>query len=427
MESLFRATALESRVSLNLNVLDATRTPRVMPLKEALRAWLDHRHVVLERVSRHRLAAAERRLEILEGYLAVYLNLDEVIRIIRTEDEPKPKLMKAFTLTEVQADAILNMRLRSLRKLEEMEIRREHKALTAERKRLRALLASEKERWAAIAAEIEETRKRFGSGALGARRTRFAEAPVAAAEAVEEALTVREPVTVVCSEKGWIRALKGHLADTATLKFKDGDRLFAAIHAETTDRLLAFGTNGRAYTIAVEKLPGGRGDGTPIRLLIDLPNDAALLSLQVQGEEGRFLVAGASGRGFVVEAAELVAGTKSGKQVLSLDAGEEAVVFAPVPEGADHVAAIGENRKLLVFPLDELPVLAKGKGVALQKFKDGGLADAKPFAMAEGLAVRLGENRVSVRTKADLAEWIGHRAGAGRLPWKGFPSSGRLG
>ena len=427
MESLFRATALESRVSLNMNVLDATRTPRVMSLKECLRAWLDHRHVVLERISRHRLAAAERRIEVLEGYLAVYLNLDEVIRIIRTEDEPKPVLMKRFTISDIQADAILNMRLRSLRRLEEMEIRKEHKALSAERKRLRALLASETERWAAIAAEIEETRKKFGGGALGTRRTRFAEAPTAAAEAVEEALTVREPVTVVYSEKGWIRAMKGHLADASGLKFKDGDHLFAAIHAETTDRLLAFGTNGRAYTIAVDRLPGGRGDGTPIRLLIDLPNDAALLDLQVQETEGRFLVAGGQGRGFVVEAAELVAGTKSGKQVITLDPGEEAVVCAPIPEGADHVAAIGENRKVLVFPLEELPVLAKGRGVALQKFKDGGLADAKPFVLADGLAVRLGENRVSVRTKAELAEWMGHRAAAGRLPWKGFPSSGRFG
>ena len=427
MESLFRATALESRVSLNLNVLDAARTPRVMTLAEALRAWLDHRHAVLERRSRHRLAAAERRIEVLEGYLAVYLNLDEVIRIIRTEDEPKPALMAAFALTEVQAEAILNMRLRALRRLEEAEIRREHKAVTLERKRLRALLVSATERWAAIAAEIEATRKAFGGAALGARRTRFAASPPAAAEAVAEALVVREPVTVVCSEKGWIRALKGHLADLSGLKFKDGDRLFAALPAHTTDRLLAFATNGRAYTIAVEKLPGGRGDGTPIRLLIDLANDAALLDLRVQPAEGRFLVAGAKGRGFVVAAADLAAGTKSGKQVLALDPGEEAVVFAPVPEGADHVASIGENRKLLVFPLDQLPVLAKGKGVALQKFRDGGLADAKPFAMAEGLAVRLGESRVSVRGQADLAEWKGQRASAGRLPWKGFPSSGRFG
>ncbi|QXM25105.1 DNA topoisomerase IV subunit A [Elioraea tepida] len=427
MESLFRATALESRISLNLNVLDATRTPRVMSLKEALRAWLDHRHAVLERVSRHRLAAAERRIEVLEGQLAVYLNLDEVIRIIRTEEEPKPVLMARFSLSEVQAEAILNMRLRSLRRLEEMEIRKEHKALAAERKRLRSLLGSEKERWAAIAAEIEAMRTRFASGPLGARRTRLAEAPPPAAEAVEAALAVREPVTVVCSEKGWIRALKGHLADIAGLKFKEGDRLFAAVPAWTTDRLLAFGTNGRAYTIAVDRLPGGRGDGVPIRLLIDLPNDATLIGLRVQPAEGRFLVAGAKGRGFIVPAEELVAATKAGKQVLALDLGEEAVVCAPVPEGADHVATIGENRKLLIFPLDELPVLAKGRGVALQKFKQGGLADAKPFALGEGLAVRLGESRVSVRTKGELAEWLGHRAGAGRLPWRGFPSSGRFG
>ena len=427
MESLFRATALESRISLNLNVLDATRTPRVMSLKEALRAWLDHRHAVLERVSRHRLAAAERRIEVLEGQLAVYLNLDEVIRIIRTEEEPKPVLMARFSLSEVQAEAILNMRLRSLRRLEEMEIRKEHKALAAERKRLRSLLGSEKERWAAIAAEIEAMRTRFASGPLGARRTRLAEAPPPAAEAVEAALAVREPVTVVCSEKGWIRALKGHLADIAGLKFKEGDRLFAAVPAWTTDRLLAFGTNGRAYTIAVDRLPGGRGDGVPIRLLIDLPNDATLIGLRVQPAEGRFLVAGAKGRGFIVPAEELVAATKAGKQVLALDLGEEAVVCAPVPEGADHVATIGENRKLLIFPLDELPVLAKGRGVALQKFKQGGLADAKPFALGEGLVVRLGESRVSVRTKGELAEWLGHRAGAGRLPWRGFPSSGRFG
>jgi topoisomerase-4 subunit A len=270
-------------------------------------------------------------------------------------------------------------------------------------------------------------RTRFASGPLGARRTRLAEAPPPAAEAVEAALAVREPVTVVCSEKGWIRALKGHLADIAGLKFKEGDRLFAAVPAWTTDRLLAFGTNGRAYTIAVDRLPGGRGDGVPIRLLIDLPNDATLIGLRVQPAEGRFLVAGAKGRGFIVPAEELVAATKAGKQVLALDLGEEAVVCAPVPEGADHVATIGENRKLLIFPLDELPVLAKGRGVALQKFKQGGLADAKPFALGEGLAVRLGESRVSVRTKGELAEWLGHRAGAGRLPWRGFPSSGRFG
>jgi topoisomerase-4 subunit A len=426
MESLFRATALESRISLNMNVLDAERTPRVMSLKEVLRAFLDHRHEVLIRRTRHRLAAAERRIEVLEGYLAVYLNLDEVIRIIRTEDEPKPKLMKAFALTEVQAEAILNMRLRSLRKLEEMEIRREHKALSAERRRLKGLLGNETERWKAIAGELAEIRKRFGSGALGDRRTTFAAAPAAIAEAVEEALIVREPITVVVSEKGWVRALKGHAVDPAALRFKEGDRLRFLLPAETTDRLLAFGTNGRFYTIPAEKLPGGRGDGTAIRLLVDLPNDADLVALFVHREGARYLVASASGRGFIVKAEDALAGTRAGKQVLNVD-GEEAAVCALVPEGADHLAAIGENRKLLVFPLEEVPEMARGRGVALQKYKDGGLADAKPFALAEGLAVRLGENRVSVRAAADLADWMGHRAQAGRLPWKGFPSSGRFG
>jgi topoisomerase-4 subunit A len=313
-----------------------------------------------------------------------------------------------------------------LRKLEEMEIRREHKALSAERRRLKGLLGSETERWRAIAAELAEIRKRFGSGALGDRRTSFAAAPAATAEAVEEALIVREPITVVVSEKGWVRALRGHAVDPAGLRFKEGDKLRFLVTAETTDRLLAFGTNGRFYTIAADKLPGGRGDGTPIRLLIDLPNDADLVSLFVHREGARYLVASALGRGFIVKAEDALAGTRAGKQVLNVD-GEEAAVCALVPEGADQLAVIGENRKLLVFPLEEVPEMARGRGVALQKYKDGGLADAKPFALAEGLPVRLGENRVSVRAAADLADWTGHRAQAGRLPWKGFPSSGRFG
>jgi topoisomerase-4 subunit A len=426
MESLFRATALESRISLNMNVLDADRTPRVMSLKEVLRAFLDHRHEVLVRRTRHRLAAAERRIEVLEGYLAVYLNLDEVIRIIRGEDEPRPKLMTAFALTEMQAEAILNMRLRSLRKLEEMEIRREHKALSAERRRLKSLLGDETERWTAIAAELAAIRRRFGAGPLGDRRTAFAAAPAATPAAVEEALIVREPITVVVSEKGWVRALKGHAVDPASLRFKEGDKLRFLLPAETTDRLLAFGTNGRFYTIAADKLPGGRGDGTPIRLLVDLPNDADLVALFVHRDDARYLVASATGRGFIVKAEDAVGATRAGRQVLNLD-GEEAAVCALVPEGADQLAVIGENRKLLVFPLEEVPEMARGRGVALQKYKDGGLADAKPFAHAEGLAVRLGENRVSVRPAAELADWLGNRAQAGRLPWKGFPSSGRFG
>ena len=427
MESLFRTTALETRIPLNMNVLDAERTPRVMSLKEVLRAFLDHRHEVLVRRTRHRLAAAERRLEVLEGYLAVYLNLDEVIRILRSEDDPKPALMRSFSLTDAQAEAILNMRLRSLRKLEEMEIRREHKRVAAERRRLKALLESEPERWRAIAEELADIKARFGSGPLGDRRTRFAQAPAARAVAVVEALAVREPVTVVVSDKGWARALKGHAVDPASLRFKEGDRLRFLIPAETTDRLVAFATNGRCYTIPVEKLPGGRGDGTPIRLLIDLPNEAELVSLAVFREGEAWLLASAAGRGFVVAAADAVAATRSGKQVLVLDEGEELAVAIVIPEGADHLATIGENRKLLIFPLDQVPRLAKGRGVTLQKFKDGGLADAKPFRLAEGLPLRLGENRTSIKGAAELRDWLGTRAQAGRLVWRGFPSSGRFG
>jgi topoisomerase-4 subunit A len=427
MESLFRTTALETRIPLNMNVLDAERTPRVMSLKQVLRAFLDHRHEVLVRRTRHRLAAAERRLEVLEGYLAVYLNLDEVIRILRSEDDPKSALMRAFSLTDAQAEAILNMRLRSLRRLEEMEIRRERERVAAERRRLKALLEAEPERWRAIAHELADIKARFGSGPLGDRRTRFAQAPAARGEAVVEALAVREPVTVVVSDKGWARALKGHAVDPASLRFKEGDRLRFLIPAETTDRLVAFATNGRCYTISVEKLPGGRGDGTPIRLLIDLPNEAELVSLAVFREGEAWLLASASGRGFVVAAADAMAATRSGKQVLVLDEGEELAVATVIPEGADHLATIGENRKLLVFPLDQVPRLAKGRGVTLQKFKDGGLADAKAFRLAEGLPLRLGENRTSVKGAAELRDWLGTRAQAGRLVWRGFPSSGRFG
>jgi len=427
MESLFRTTALESRVPLNMNVLDAQRMPRVMSLKEVLRAFLDHRHEVLVRRSRHRLAAAERRLEVLVGYLTVYLNLDEVIRILRAEDEPKPALMHAFSLTDTQAEAILNMRLRALRRLEEAEIRREHERVAAERTRLEALLGSEAERWRAIAQEIAEIARRFGSGPSADRRTRFASAPAAAAEAVVDALALREPVTVVASEKGWMRALKGHAVDPAGLRFKEGDRLRFLVLAETTDRLLAFASNGRCYTIPVDRLPGGRGDGTPVRLLIELPNEADLVALALCREGERYLVASSAGRGFLVEAAEAAAATRAGKQVVLLETGEELVVATPVPEGADHIATIGENRKLLVFPLEQVPRLAKGRGVALQKFRDGGLADAKAFRLAEGLSVRLGESRTALRSAQELGAWMGGRGQAGRLVWRGFPSSGRFG
>jgi topoisomerase-4 subunit A len=421
METLFRATQLESRFSLNMNVLDATRTPRVMSLREVLRAWLDHRHEVLRRRTAHRLAAIARRLEVLDGYLIVYLNLDEVIRIIRTEDEPRPKLMAAFTLTEVQAEAILNMRLRALRRLEEMEIRREHDKLKKEQKGLDALMASEAKRWAAIGKEIEETRKKFGDGALGARRT-LADAPPPAVVVDESAFIEREPLTIVLSEKGWIRALKGHLAEDAEIRFKEGDGLAFRLHAQSTDRLVVFATNGKAYTLKADALPRGRGDGQPLRLVVELPNEEEPVTLFVPVEGQRLLLAASDGKGFLVEAAELLAEKRTGKQVMTLEAGARAVLCKPAL--GDQVAVIGDNRRLLVFPLDQLPVMARGRGVQLQSYKDGGLSDATVFTLAVGLSWRLGDRQ---RVETALAAWRGNRAGAGKLPPNGFPRSNRFG
>jgi len=420
MQTLFRATALESRFPLNMNVLDATRTPRVMGLRDVLRAWLDHRHDVLTRRSRHRLAAIERRLEILDGYLSVYLNLDEVIRIIREADEPKPRLMQRFELSDLQAEAILNMRLRSLRKLEELEIRKEHKALSKERRELTALLKDETLRWQRIGEELEETRAKFGGGALGARRTLLASAP-APLEAASEAYVEREAITVILSEKGWVRAVRGHLSDTSELKFKEGDRLRALVACETTDRLSLFGTNGRAYTLKAAELPRGRGDGQPVRLIAELSNEDDVTALFLWREGARYLVASSAGRGFIVGADDLLAERRTGKQVLNLRPGEEASVCTPA-EG-DHIAMIGANRKLLIFPLDQVPELPRGAGVILQRYRDGGLADAKVFWLREGLTWRLGER---VRTERALGGWLGERGQAGRLPPSGFPRSGRF-
>ncbi|MBV8400885.1 MAG: DNA topoisomerase IV subunit A, partial [Acetobacteraceae bacterium] len=376
---------------------------------------------VLIRRSRHRLAAIERRLEVLQGYLSVYLNLDEVIRIIRNEDEPKPRLIKRFTLTEVQAEAILNMRLRSLRKLEEIEIRREHKSLAKERKEIQALLKDEALRWDRIVGELEEIRTKFGGGPLGARRTEIG-APPQAVEIEPHAFIEREPITVILSEKGWIRATRGHLEDGADLKFKEGDRLKLLAPCYTTDRLCLFGTNGRAYTVKAADLPRGRGDGQPVRLVAELTNEDDVAALVVPNEGGKYLVASSSGRGFVVPATELTAERRSGKQVLNLKPGEEAALC--VPAEGDHVAVVGENRRLLVFPLDQLPEMPRGAGVILQKYKEGGLRDAKVFRLTEGLTWRLGEK---IRTEANLRDWLGERAQAGRLPPNGFPKSGRFG
>jgi topoisomerase-4 subunit A len=415
METMFRATALETRFPLNMNVLDAARTPRVMSLTEVIRAWLDHRHEVLLRRTRHRLAAIERRIEILDGYLLVYLNLDEVIRIIREEEEPKPRLMARFTLSELQAEAILNMRLRSLRKLEEMEIRTEHRGLTKERREIQALLKNEDRRWDRIVEELEATRTKFGAGKLGARRTEIGAAPMAV-EVTTDGFVEREPLTVVLSDKGWIRAFKGHLEEDAELRFKEGDKLKLRLHCQTTDRLTLFGTNGRAYTLKPADLPRGRGDGQPVRLLAELTNEDDVVALFVPNDTGRYLVASSAGRGFVVPGTELSAEKRTGKQILNLRPGEEAAVC--VPADGDHLAVVGFNRRLLVFPLDQVPEMARGAGVILQRYKDGGLADAKVFNLADGLTWRLGEK---TRTETNLRDWLGERAQAGRLPPNGFP------
>ena len=417
METVFRATALESRFPLNMNVLDATRTPRVMPLKEVLRAWLDHRHEVLVRRSGHRLAAIDRRIEVLDGYLLVYLNLDEVIRIIREEDEPKPGLMAAFGLTETQAEAVLNMRLRSLRRLEEMEIRREHDKLTRERKGLRALLDSEAARWKRITGELEKIREQFGAGALGDRRTELGVAP-AAVDVSFEALVEREAITVILSDKGWVRAIKGAVADPAELKFKEGDKPRLLLPCHTTDRLVLFATNGKSFTLKAADVPRGRGDGQALRLMADLQNEDDAVALFVPVEGMRYLVASDAGRGFLVPGAELGAEKRTGKQILNLKPGER-MAFC-VPADGDHLAVIGENRRVLIFPLDQIPEMARGGGVILQKYKDGGLSDAKVFRIAEGLTWRLGDR---TRTETNVRDWLGERAQVGRMPPNGFPRS----
>ena len=423
MESLFKLTELETRLPLNMNVLTRGQVPNVLSLRQVLREWLDHRKAVLVRRSKFRLAKIDHRLEVLAGYLIVYLNLDKVIKIIREKDEPKPALMRAFKLTEIQAEAILNMRLRALRKLEEMELRREHDDLTKERKELKSLLGSDDKQWKRIGDEIKEVKERFGQKtALGRRRTRFEEAPEIEIE-LAEAMIEKEPITVVLSEKGWIRSLRGHQTALDSLQFKEGDQLKRAVLAQTTDTLLLFATNGRFYSLAADKLPGGRGAGEPLRLMLDLEETADAVELMVHVPERKLLVASTSGHGFVVAEDEVVAMTRKGKQILNVPADEEAVACAPVD--GDSVAVIGDNRKLLLFPLKDLPEMPRGKGVRLQRYKQGGLADAKTFTKKEGLTWIDSAGRTFTHT--ELRDWWGARAQAGRLPPKGFPKSNNFG
>ncbi len=422
MASLFQATDLEIRFSLNMNVLGADHVPRVMNLREVLQAFLDHRHEVLVRRSRYRLAQIDHRLEILSGYLIAYLNLDEVIRIIREEDEPKQDLMRVFALTDVQADAILNMRLRNLRKLEEMEIRREHDALTTEKNGLTELLGDEALRWKRITDGVAEIKKKFGGGALGKRRTDIADAP-ALIDVPLEAMVEREPVTVICSKMGWIRSVRGHLtdADQEDVKYKDGDSRGFVIPCETTDKLLVFASNGKFFTLGVDKLPRGRGFGEPIRLMIDLGNDVDILDLFRHQPGRKLLVASDDGRGFQVEEVEVLAQTRSGKQVLNLEDGRSARICHPLT--GDHLAVIGNNRKLVIFPLIQVPLMTRGKGVQLQKYKDASVADVKSFALADGLTWKHGER---VFTVTDLTGWLDDRAGVGKMPPNGFPKQNRF-
>ena len=425
MESLFRLCDLEVRVPLNMNVLSKGRVPKVMGLPEVLREWLDHRRDVLQRRSRHRLAEIERRLEVLEGLLIAYLNLDEVIRIIRFEDEPKVQLMGRFDLTDVQADAILNMRLRALNKLQEIEIGRERDALVEERDGITGLLGSEEQQWKTVSWEIGEVRKTFSkSTELGRRRTDFSEAANVDVRAIEEALIEREPVTVVISAKGWIRALKGHVTDTSTFTFKEGDALAHSFTAVTTDKILLFTDQGRFHTLGADRLPGGRGHGEPIRLMIEMAQGEEVVAAFAAKPDARRLLVSSQGYGFVVSETEMLATTRKGRQAMNVASGARAALCVPV--AGDLLAIVGENRKMLIFGLDQVPAMARGKGVRLQRYGDGGTLDARCFDREIGLTWLDGGGRTHTRSLDELREYVGDRGQAGRIVPRGFPRTGRF-
>lgn len=422
MESLFKTTDLETRFSLNMNVLTSQGMPKVLTLREVLLAFLEHRLEVLVRRTKYRLGNIDHRLEILAGFLIAYLNLDEVIRIIREEDDPKTIMMKKWKLSEVQVEAILNMRLRSLRKLEEIEIKHEHDALTNEKKELLLILKDENARKKYIADQLKETKKQFGqTTALGKRRTLISDAPEAVVVSIE-AFIEKEPITILCSEKGWIKALKGHIDDLSSIKHKEGDKERFILQGYTTDKLLVFADNGKFYTIACNTLAGGKSHGEPLNLLIDLDQDSAVVSLLLYQEGQNLLVANTVGRGFIVPSSDVIAQTKNGKQILNLSPGMRGIVCTPAI--GDSVAIMGQNRKMLIFPLDEIPVMKRGAGVILQRYKHGGLSDAKCFNRAEGLSWKLGNK---IRTEANLTPWINKRSTPGRLPPVGFPLSNKFG
>ena len=425
MESLFKLTELEIRFSLNMNVLSAGQVPGVLSLRDVLRHWLEHRKVVLVRRSQFRLKKIEHRLEVLDGYLIAYLNIDEVIKIVRFQDDPKAKLISRFKLTEVQAEAILNLRLRSLSRLEEIEIKAEHDKLSKERRELKSLLKSDEQQWDRIADEVKATRDAYSKKIdIGRRRSSFADAPAIEVD-LEQAMIEKEPITVILSDKGWIRSMKGHLDDVSKLEFKQGDGLKRAVKAQTTDKLLLLASNGKVFTLAADQLPGGRGHGEPVRLMVDLEENHAFVEIFVHEPGRKLLVAASSGHGFVVPEDEVVAMTRKGKQVMNVDEPAEASVC--VPAEGDMVATIGENRKVLIFRLDEVPEMVRGKGVRLQRFKDGGLSDVRVFRKADGLTWLDPAGRNFTVSMGELSDWVGDRAQAGRLAPRGFPKSNKFG
>ena len=425
MESLFRLTELEVRVGLNMNVLSAGQIPNVLSLRDVLSQWLEHRIEVLVRRSTFRLKKIEHRLEVLDGYLIAYLNIDEVIRIVRREDDPKAKLIAKFKLSDVQAEAILNLRLRSLSRLEEIEIRGEHDKLSKELRALKQLLKSEELQWERISEEVKATRERYSKKtAIGRRRSSFADAPEVEID-LAAALVEKEPITVILSEKGWLRTLKGHPEDLSKLEFKQGDELKRVIKASTTDKLVLLTTNGKFFTLEAGALPGGRGHGEPVRLMIDLEENHDIVEMFVHDPTRKLLIASTAGYGFIVSEEEVIASTRKGKQILNVTEPDEARVCV-VAEG-DHIATIGENRKLLVFKLDEVNEMTRGKGVILQRFKDGGLSDARVFKKSEGLTWLDSAGREFTLSWSELREWVGERAQAGRVAPKGFPRSNSFG
>jgi topoisomerase-4 subunit A len=425
-ESLYKLTELETRFALNLNVLDKTRTPGVMSLKEALLAWLDFQFEVLVNRSLHRIGKIDDRLELVEGFLIAFLNLDRVIEIIRTEDEPKPVMIAEFGLTDRQAEAILNMRLRQLRKLEEMELNKERAALAKERDELDKLVNSQDRQKTRLKKDLAAMKDKFGDP----RRTELKpEAGSARSEIDWSAMIEKEPITVILSQRGWVRAMRGHVAldDAETLKFREGDALATIFHAQTTDRIALFAANGRVYTLGGDKLPGGRGFGEPVRLSIDLDAEVDIVALMVIRPDTGLLIASSDGKGFRTSGEATLAETRKGKQLVNLRPGARVAVIRQVPEGADAVAVVGENRKMLVFPLGELPELARGQGVTLQRYRDGGLSDAAAFRLSDGLSWTLGGESGRIRTEMDLTPWRAARGAAGRMPPIGFPRSNKFG